>query len=45
MPGANNRVAAGVELGGTKLQTVVLRDGEVAGSSPVRTPGPAVRGM
>jgi hypothetical protein len=30
MPSANNRVAAGVDLGGTKIQTVVLRDGEVA---------------
>jgi hypothetical protein len=31
-------VAAGVDLGGAKIQTVVLRDGEVAGSSWVRTP-------
>ena len=38
MPSADNRVAAGVDLGGTKIQTVVLRDGEVAGSSRVRTP-------
>src|SRR3954447_14431498 len=44
MPSANNRVAAGVDLGGTKIQTVVLRDGEVAGSQ-VRTPRTAVRGL
>jgi glucokinase len=38
MPTPNNRVAAGVDLGGTKIQAVVMRDGEVAGSSRVRTP-------
>jgi hypothetical protein len=38
-------VAAGVDLGGTKIQTVVLRDGEVAGSRGRERPGPAVRGM
>jgi len=31
-------VTAGVDLGGTKIQTVVLRDAEVAGSSRVLTP-------
>ena len=31
-------VAAGVDLGGTKIQTVVLRDEKVVGSARVRTP-------
>jgi len=31
-------VTAGVDLGGTKIQTVVLRNEEVAGSSRVLTP-------
>lgn len=31
-------VTAGVDLGGTKIQTVALRDGEIAGSSRVLTP-------
>jgi glucokinase len=31
-------VIAGVDLGGTKIQTVVLRDGEVAGSAREETP-------
>jgi len=32
------QVTAGVDLGGTKIQTVVLRDHEVAGSSRMLTP-------
>jgi hypothetical protein len=36
MPSADTRVAAGIALGGTKIQTAVLRDGEVAGGSRVR---------
>ena len=35
---ADPEVTAGVDLGGTKIQTVVLRDGEVAGSARVLTP-------
>jgi glucokinase len=31
-------ITAGVDLGGTKIQTVVLRDAEVAGSARVLTP-------
>jgi glucokinase len=31
-------VIAGVDLGGTKIQTVVLRDGEVAGNARAETP-------
>jgi glucokinase len=34
----NSKVTAGVDLGGTKIQTVVLRDKEIAGSSRVLTP-------
>jgi glucokinase len=34
----NGKVTAGVDLGGTKIQTVALRNGEVAGSSRVLTP-------
>jgi glucokinase len=37
-------VVAGVDLGGTKIQTVVLRKGEVAGSSRVLTPRTGVAG-
>ena len=32
------RVAAGVDLGGTKIQTVVLRDQRIAGSARAETP-------
>ncbi len=35
---ADPQLTAGVDLGGTKIQTVVLRDGEVAGSARVLTP-------
>jgi glucokinase len=35
---ATTKVAAGVDLGGTKIQTVVLRDEEVVGSARVLTP-------
>jgi glucokinase len=35
---ATTTVAAGVDLGGTKIQTVVLRDEKVVGSARVRTP-------
>jgi hypothetical protein len=35
---ATTTVAAGVDLGGTKIQTVVLRDEEVVGSARVLTP-------
>ncbi len=35
---ADAQVTGGVDLGGTKIQTVVLRDGEVAASSRVQTP-------
>jgi len=35
---STQQVTAGVDLGGTKIQTVVLRDHEVAGSSRVLTP-------
>jgi predicted NBD/HSP70 family sugar kinase len=35
---ADPQVTAGVDLGGTKIQTVVLRDHEVAGSARVLTP-------
>ena len=35
---ADPHVTGGVDLGGTKIQTVVLRDGEVAGSARVPTP-------
>src|SRR4051794_25201571 len=31
-------LTAGVDLGGTKIQTVVVREGEVAGSARVLTP-------
>jgi len=34
----NTKVTAGVDLGGTKIQTVVVRDHEVAGSCRVLTP-------
>jgi glucokinase len=37
-------VTVGVDLGGTKIQTVVLRGGEVAGSSRVPTPQTAGAG-
>jgi predicted NBD/HSP70 family sugar kinase len=37
MPSPNTRMAAGVDCSGTKIQTAVLRDGEVTGSSRVRT--------
>jgi glucokinase len=37
-------VTAGVDLGGTKIQTVVLRDHEVAGSSRQLTPQTGVAG-
>jgi glucokinase len=37
-------VTAGVDLGGTKIQTVVLRDHEVAGSSRELTPQTGVAG-
>jgi glucokinase len=37
-------VAVGVDLGGTKIQTVVLRGGEVAGSARVLTPQSGVPG-
>ncbi len=35
---ADPQVTGGVDLGGTKIQTVVLRDGEVVGSARVLTP-------
>jgi glucokinase len=35
---ASTQVTAGVDLGGTKIQTVVLRDREVAGSARMLTP-------
>jgi glucokinase len=35
---ATTKVAAGVDLGGTKIQTVVLREEEVVGSARVLTP-------
>ena len=35
---ATRKVVAGVDLGGTKIQTVVLRNGKVAGSQRVLTP-------
>ena len=35
---ATTTVAAGVDLGGTKIQTVVLRDEKVVGSARVQTP-------
>ncbi len=35
---ADEQLTAGVDLGGTKIQTVVLRDGEVAGSARMLTP-------
>jgi glucokinase len=35
---ADAQVTGGVDLGGTKIQTVVLRDGEVAASARVLTP-------
>jgi predicted NBD/HSP70 family sugar kinase len=38
MPSANTRVAAGVDLGGTKIQTVAVRDEQVVGSARVPTP-------
>jgi glucokinase len=38
MSTANGRLTAGVDLGGTKIQTVVVRDKKVAGSSRVLTP-------
>jgi glucokinase len=37
-PSERRRVKAGVDLGGTKIQTVVLRDREVAGSARAETP-------
>ena len=41
---ANAQVTAGVDLGGTKIQTVVLRDHEIAGSCRVLTPQTGVAG-
>ena len=41
---ASARVTAGVDLGGTKIQTVVLRGREVAGSARVLTPQSGVPG-
>jgi glucokinase len=38
MPEGTAKLIAGVDLGGTKIQAVVLRDQEVAGSSRVPTP-------
>jgi glucokinase len=35
---STKNLTAGVDLGGTKIQTIVLRDRQVAGSSRVRTP-------
>jgi glucokinase len=35
---SDSKVTAGVDLGGTKIQTVVMRDKQVAGSSRVLTP-------
>jgi glucokinase len=35
---SSKRLTAGVDLGGTKIQTVVMRDGEVAGSARSLTP-------
>jgi glucokinase len=37
-------LVAGVDLGGTKIQTVVLRKGEVAGSARILTPRTGVAG-
>jgi glucokinase len=44
MSTTNKKVIAGVDLGGTKIQTVVLRDGKVAGSDRVLTPQSGVPG-
>ena len=38
MAATNAQVTVGVDLGGTKIQTVVLRDEDVAGSARVLTP-------
>src|SRR5262245_41015483 len=38
MASSNGKVIAGVDLGGTKIQTVVLRNKKVVGSSRVPTP-------
>jgi glucokinase len=38
MSGSSKRLTAGVDLGGTKIQTVVVRDGEVTGSARSLTP-------
>ena len=38
MPEGTAKLVAGVDLGGTKIQAVVLRDKEIAGSSRVPTP-------
>src|SRR5262249_48033524 len=38
MSGANTKLTAGVDLGGTKIQTVVLRGKKVAGSCREVTP-------
>ncbi|HJS48944.1 MAG TPA: ROK family protein, partial [Gaiellaceae bacterium] len=43
-PVAQTPVTAGVDLGGTKIQTVVLRDHEVVGSNRVLTPQSGVPG-
>lgn len=44
MPTAAARITAGVDLGGTKIQTVVLREESVVGSSRVLTPQTGVPG-
>jgi glucokinase len=41
---ASTQVTAGVDLGGTKIQTVVVRDEKVAGSARVLTPQSGVPG-
>ncbi|HTW42963.1 MAG TPA: ROK family protein [Solirubrobacteraceae bacterium] len=38
MSSSNKHVTAGVDLGGTKIQTVAVCDGEIAGSARVLTP-------
>jgi glucokinase len=44
MGAANSKVTAGVDLGGTKIQTVILRNKKVVGSCRELTPGTGVAG-
>ena len=41
---ARSQVTAGVDLGGTKIQSVVVRDGEVVGSARTLTPQTGISG-